>query len=277
MLPLILATVVVLLVLLLFAYVLWNLTTDYRKLDCSCEHSPGYVWLMCRALWQAALKRQGETSHDEWRKALQGTADSGSKEQMMGKHQQLQKLQKLLRMDWLALRYVCVGCVCVCTYVCVCVFHSSLRSVSPSWLAAYNSVCCCTAKNSPSSTKVVPVYFPETLFFKQKVFLATSSTFPVSPLGLIHVKEVVRVFEPLVQILEEPVDLRTEVTRSELVQKGIEIDFTSRVFLRGRDICVWEGVSTLLSRNAVTVKRQTKARPTKPSASSGVATDAGGQ
>ena len=156
-------------------------------------------------------------------------------------------------------------------------FHSSLHSVPPSWLAAYNSVCCCTAKNSPSSTKVVPACFPETLFFKQKVFLATSSAFPVSPLGLIHVKEVVRVFEPLVQILEEPVDLRTEVTRSEMVQKGIEIDFTSRVFLRGRDICVWEGVSTVLSRNAVTVKRQTKARPTKPSASSGVATVAGGQ
>ena len=118
MLPLILATVVALLVLLVFAYVLWNLTTDYRKLDCSCEHSPGYVWLMCRALWQAALKRQGEASHAEWRRALQGAADSGSKEQMMGKHEQLQKLQKLLRMDWLALRYVC-ACVRACVRVCV--------------------------------------------------------------------------------------------------------------------------------------------------------------
>ena len=134
MLPLILATVVVLLVLLLFAYVLWNLTTDYRKLDCSCEHSPGYVWLMCRALWQAALKRQGEASRAEWRRALQGAADSGSKEQMMGKHEQLQKLQKLLRMDWLALRYVCVcvggGGGGLCTRMCVCVSYFSTQCSS---------------------------------------------------------------------------------------------------------------------------------------------------
>ena len=154
----------------------------------------------------------------------------------------------------------------------MCVFHSSLRSVPPSWLAAYNSVCCCTAKNSPSSTKVVPACFPETLFFKQKVFLASSSTFPVSPLGLIHVKQVIRVFEPLIQILEEPVDMQTEVTRSEVVQKGIEIDFTSRVFLQRGGILVWEGVCTGLSRSAVTVKRQTRARPTKPPASLCVAT-----
>ena len=96
-------------------------------------------------------------------------------------------------------------------------------------------------------------------------------------MGLIHVKQVIRVFEPLAQLLEEPIDLRTEVSRLEVVQKGIEIDFTFRVFLRGRDICVWEGVTTLLSRNAETVKRQTRARPTKPPASSHVDKDTGGQ
>ena len=127
------------------------------------------------------------------------------------------------------------------------------------------------------STKVVPVCFPESLFFKQMVLLVTSSSFPVSPLGLIHVKQVIRAFEPLVQILEEPVDLRTEVSRLEMVPKGIEIDFTCRVFLRGRDICIWEGVTTLLSRNAGTVKRQTRARPTKPPAPSCAARDTGVQ
>ena len=161
-------------------------------------------------------------------------------------------------------------CVCVCVIFLLC-------SVPSQWLATYNSVCCCTAKGSLSSTKVVPVCFPETLFFKQMVLLVTSSSFPVSPLGLIHVKQVIRAFEPLVQLLEEPVDLRTEVSRLEMVPKGIEIDFTCRVFLRGRDICIWEGVTTLLSRNAGTVKRQTRARPTKPPEPSCAARDTGVQ
>lgn len=95
-----------LLFLLVAAYVLWNLTIDYRKLDCSCVESPGYLWLACRALWRAVLKRQGETAHDEWRKALKGALDGGSNEQTKGKHVngQLQKLQKALQIDWLALR-----------------------------------------------------------------------------------------------------------------------------------------------------------------------------
>ena len=143
----------------------------------------------------------------------------------------------------------------------------SVCSVPPWWLAEYNSVCCCSGKGSLSSTTVVPLCFPETLFFKQLVFLVTSNSFPVSPLGLIHVKQVIKVFEPLVQLLQEPVDLRTELSRVEMVAKGIEIDFTCRVFLRGRDICIWEGVTTLLSRNTATVKRQTKASSTKPAAS----------
>lgn len=136
-------------------------------------------------------------------------------------------------------------------------------------------MCCCSAKDSLSSTTVVPLCFPETLFFKQLVFLVTSSSFPVSPLGLIHVKQAIKAFEPLIQILREPVDLRTEVSRMEAVAKGIEIDFTCRVFLRGRDICIWEGVTTLLSRNTATVKRQTKASTTKPTVSASETRDAG--
>ena len=106
MLILSIAALSLLLFLLVVAYVLWNLTIDYRKLDCSCMESPGYLWLACRALWRAVLKRQGETAHGEWSKALNRAVDSGSNEQTKGKHVygQLQKLQRALQIDWLALR-----------------------------------------------------------------------------------------------------------------------------------------------------------------------------
>lgn len=99
-------TAVALLLLLLVAYAIWNMTIDCRKLDCSCEHPPGFVWLMCRVLWQAMLKRQGEVVHGEWKRALKEASNSGSNEQSKDKHayEQLKTLQKALRVDWLAVR-----------------------------------------------------------------------------------------------------------------------------------------------------------------------------
>ena len=85
------------LLLLTVAFVLWNQTVDYHKVDCGCEKTPSYAWLVCRALWQCVHKRQGETAHAEWSKALNGSVDSD-------RLRLFHKLSKTLRMDWLAMR-----------------------------------------------------------------------------------------------------------------------------------------------------------------------------
>ena len=88
---------------------------------------------------------------------------------------------------------------------------------------------------------------------KQMIFIISSHNFPVSPLGLIHIRQRIKVHEPLGVVLNEKIDLQTSLSRVERAEKGVEIDISCRVFLNGRDVCIWEGVSTLLSRNKRTL------------------------
>jgi acyl dehydratase len=90
---------------------------------------------------------------------------------------------------------------------------------------------------------------------KPLILVASSSNFPVSPFGLIHVRQRIKVHEPLDVILKEKIDLQATVSRVERVEKGIEVDVTCRVFLNRTDVCIWEGITTVLSRSRETLSR----------------------
>ena len=50
-------------------------------------------------------------------------------------------------------------------------------------------------------------------------------------------------------LLKEPFDLETDLQEYRTTEKGIEVDIGLKVFDR-REMCVWEGVTTVLSRDS---------------------------
>lgn len=78
----------------------------------------------------------------------------------------------------------------------------------------------------------------KTLFFKK--------TFAF--LGLIHVGQSIRQHTNLSHLYKEPFDLECSVLEYRRCPQGIQVDLGFKVYDR-REMCVWDGVTTLLSRS----------------------------
>lgn len=118
-------------------------------------------------------------------------------------------------------------------------------TVRPATVARYRRVC-----QLPEAAD--PLCFAETLFLGSMARLVTHKGFPLSPLGLIHVRQTVRRHRPLA--LRRPLDLRCHMADVRETERGIEVDISMAVAQAGQPC--WEGCATLLSRSAATRGRK---------------------
>jgi hypothetical protein len=111
--------------------------------------------------------------------------------------------------------------------------------VAAEQVAAYRSVC-----HLSGDDKVLPVTMPEVLFFGLLGALATDARFPLSPFGLIHVRQTVsgrRTVE-----VGRSYNLEARLAAARLTDKGYEIDM--QLSMADQDDVPWQAVTTLLSR-----------------------------
>jgi acyl dehydratase len=108
---------------------------------------------------------------------------------------------------------------------------------------------------------VLPPAFLHVVAMPLHMQLFNARSFPVKVLGLIHLRNTIRVFERVG--VDQPVRLRVSFNTVRTTEIGQEYDFTTRA-CRGSDV-VWEEVSTMLARNPnATPKRQALDRSTHP-------------
>ena len=100
-----------------------------------------------------------------------------------------------------------------------------------------------------------PHCYMESAFFGLFLKIISSPDFPVSPIGLIHLRQTMIMYASL-RLEELPkFTLEAHVSEIRVVEKGIEIDATASVFSLPGKTLVWEGVTTILSRNKATQSR----------------------
>lgn len=106
-------------------------------------------------------------------------------------------------------------------------------------VAAYRAVC-----HLPGPDDVLPLPYPEVLFFGLLGTLATDERFPLSPFGLIHVGQTLRAAAPL--RAGQRLDLEGRVAAVTRTRRGLEIETRLSVAADGQP--AWEATTTLLSR-----------------------------
>jgi acyl dehydratase len=118
--------------------------------------------------------------------------------------------------------------------------------VSAEQVAAFEAVC------GVRGHGLLPPAMPEILFLGSMAEVALHPELPLSPLGLIHVRQQVRCFAPIRP--GDPLDLRTTLWAARRTPRGVELDLWTTVDVAGRR--VWDGLTTLLSRSAETRSRE---------------------
>jgi MaoC like domain len=103
-------------------------------------------------------------------------------------------------------------------------------------LAAYARVCGFRLRDE------LPPTYPHVLAFPLAMRLMTDRRFPVSLLGLVHIRNRIRQLRPL--LLGEPLTLRVRAGRTGEHERGTQFDVVAEAEARG--VTVWEGVSTYL-------------------------------
>lgn len=107
-------------------------------------------------------------------------------------------------------------------------------------LVLFRKVC-----ENPTHGLAVPPAFLECLFLGPMAEVVLSETFPLSPFGLIHVRQRIAMLRPIDP--NEPVDLFCRLDEFRETDRGIEVDFGLHAIVAGSD--VWNGTTTVLSRN----------------------------
>lgn len=109
-------------------------------------------------------------------------------------------------------------------------------------LARYHDVCA-----HPDDGTLPPTWI-ETLFQGPMAVAVTSTAFPFSPLGVIHLRQTIAPRRPVSP--DETLDAVCRMDAIRETDRGFEVDM--RMELRSGDEVPWTGVATLLSRNAAT-------------------------
>jgi len=96
----------------------------------------------------------------------------------------------------------------------------------------------------------LPITFPEILFIHPLGMLVTSKEFPLSPMGLIHLSQIITQHQPLP--IDAVFDLECEMDQLIQTPRGILLDVSLKASIDGE--CVWSGVAGFISRNKETIK-----------------------
>src|SRR5262249_51493671 len=101
--------------------------------------------------------------------------------------------------------------------------------------------------------KSVPHAFPHVLAMPLHMCVFTSPHFPVKVLGLIHLRNTIRYFEPIAS--DTALTLRVECDTMRETKSGQEFDLVTRAEVNGKP--AWEEVSTMLAHRATPGQRPT--------------------
>ncbi len=124
----------------------------------------------------------------------------------------------------------------------------------PKRVALFREVCAIGEDNGE-----LPALFPETMFLSMMARLFSNKRFPLSPLGLIHMKQSAIVHEPIAT--GTPLDLRVHLAELVKTERGIHINCAMEV-RQGETLC-WEGMANFLSRSSDTRSGKTRKQETK--------------
>ncbi len=112
--------------------------------------------------------------------------------------------------------------------------------IDPVRLERFRKVC-----GNPTNGLSVPPAYLECLFLGPMAEAVLSEAFPLSPFGLIHVRQRIAMLRPIDP--NEPIDLFCRLDEVRETDRGVEVDFGLYASVAGRE--VWNGISTVLSRN----------------------------
>lgn len=115
-------------------------------------------------------------------------------------------------------------------------------AVDPARLARYRDVCAIE-----DASEVLPPAYPEALFLGLMGTLVTHRSFPLSPLGLIHVRQAIEQRGSI--HVGERLDLTCRLAGTRATERGVEIDWSLEVEVAGDRR--WRGVATVLSRRRI--------------------------
>jgi acyl dehydratase len=111
--------------------------------------------------------------------------------------------------------------------------------LSPAHLRRYREVC-----GVPASAAALPPAYLHVVAMPMHMQLFIAKQFPVKVLGLIHLRNTIRVLQRL--DVRAPLRLRVHFDTRRLTDFGQEYDFTTRYEQNG--VAVWEEVSTMFAR-----------------------------
>jgi acyl dehydratase len=131
--------------------------------------------------------------------------------------------------------------------------------VSSAQVAAYRAVC-----QLPGDDQVLPLPMPEILFFGLLGALATDARLPISPFGLIHIRQTMTGRQPLG--VDRPYDLEARLAAARRTEKGYELDMRLSLAAgdTGGEDVLWQAVTTLLSRAPAARRGTRKGKPQTP-------------
>lgn len=109
-------------------------------------------------------------------------------------------------------------------------------------LTRYREVCAVE-----DASDLLPPAYPEALFLGLMGSLVTHGSFPLSPLGLIHVRQTVEQRAPI--RADERLDLTCRLAATRVGERGVELDWGMEVEVGGERR--WDGVATVLSRSRI--------------------------
>ena len=99
---------------------------------------------------------------------------------------------------------------------------------------------------------------------RQLFTVATSKEFPLSPLGLIHLRQRIRIYASMSEVVDTACDLHCSVVEVRETEKGIEVDVRCDVYAAEGEKRLWSGLTTLLSRNQRTRMRIRSVKRSEP-------------
>ena len=111
----------------------------------------------------------------------------------------------------------------------------------------------------------LPISYPECLFLGLMAEAVLCPAFPLSPFGLIHVRQGIEQYRPVRP--DEVLDLLCRLAEVRQTDKGLEVDFSQEVRVAGE--LTWRGVMTILSRNAATRGRKERSTRADPAMEAG--------
>lgn len=94
----------------------------------------------------------------------------------------------------------------------------------------------------------IPLCYPEVLFFRLLTMIVCADGFQLSPLGLIHIRQTIRSFQPVDELKKGPFLLQASVQEYRATDMGVEVDVLCEIKNRALQ-SVWEGTMTCLSRD----------------------------